>query len=473
MQTRYNYGMMSPSTPSPPRINRSSEDGSPYTYKAASLTDFHVERPLKYASAPTPHMRANMAMPGEPGFSEEMMQRENIGRLLVAHQRPSIVSGRIPVDSSELVLFFRSKSGITHSLDFPIDVEHNTPPALDVLIAACVPVPTDRDTFTDRESLFYPPNLPLTTSLELSNHPILDAVRSSLFPNLPPGHYLTTLRDKLEVIPAGGRMEVQPPPTDGRAATIVITLPVRFRGGSLIIHDAEGGFQKFHGRGGRNGDIEWTAFTCDCTYEVETLQKGCKLALSYSVLIRTFGPSGLYPDPLITPSDYFLDLLSPILNAHRGRRIAFYLTHTYGTDPSAVIADTVVPNLKGGDSLLYHALKLFKLEPELRYTAGGYVWPVDRTVEISDETPDSMRPPAMRGAFNVYGGAAGGSEDAEANMLRSRVEASGGMPLAETDILILGNLGIDTHVSKERVPFVSSGLLEKLIVNVLLVSYVA
>src|SRR5438128_2443153 len=75
------------------------------------------------------------------------------------------------------------QGGVTHSLDFPIDTEYSTPRALDVLTAACVPVPSDRETFTDRESLFYPLNLPLTTSLELANHPVLDAVRSTLFPN--------------------------------------------------------------------------------------------------------------------------------------------------------------------------------------------------------------------------------------------------------------------------------------------------
>ena len=41
--------------------------------------------------------------------------------------------------------------------------------------------------------------------------------------------------------------------------------------------------------------------------------------------------------------------------------------------------------MKGGDSILYHALKLYKLLPELRWAAGGYIWPVDRTVEWGPE----------------------------------------------------------------------------------------
>ncbi|KAJ3712544.1 hypothetical protein DFJ43DRAFT_1165926 [Lentinula guzmanii] len=78
------------------------------------------------------------------------------------------------MDSSQLVLFFRTKSGIAHSLDFPIDVDFNSPPALDVLITACRPHQTsDFDDYPENESLFYPPNSPLTTSLEIANLSLL------------------------------------------------------------------------------------------------------------------------------------------------------------------------------------------------------------------------------------------------------------------------------------------------------------
>lgn len=240
-----------------------------------------------------------------------------------------------------------SQSGITHSLDFPIDVDYDTPPALDVLIAACRPLQSsDRDDFPDRESLFYPPNLPLTTTVELANHPILEAVRNTLFPSLPTGHYLTVARDKLEILVGGGRMGLQPRATDGRVATVNVTLPVRFRGGALVIRDPEGNEEKFFGRGGKSGDIEWTAFLADCEYEVETVQKGCRVSIAYAVFLKTFGPSGVNPDPLISPSDNFLDLLSPVLNVSRGRKIAFYLTNDYGVNPSEVLAESLVPDVR-------------------------------------------------------------------------------------------------------------------------------
>jgi hypothetical protein len=361
------------------------------------------------------------------------------------------------------------KSGITHSLDFPIDVEYDTPPALDVLIAACRPHPSsDLDDYPDRESLFYPPSLPLTTTLELANHPILDAVRTTLFPGLPAGHHLTAVRDRLEVVVSGGRMPTQQQPHDGRAATLIVTLPVRFRGGALVVRDVDGsGEQLFYGGGGKGGDMEWTAFFGDCVYEIESVQKGCRLTLSFAIFDRTFGPAGL--DTLINPSDFFLDLLTPILNLSRGRKIAFYLSHEYGVNPSEVLAESLVPSLKGGDLILYHAMRLYKLSPELHWTAGRYIWPVNRTVECQNELPEAPpRAPAVRGSFSTYGD----GPDDEAVSLRFRVEDSGAVLLSEADIYILTDWNLPGVVGKERVPFVSGGELEKLVVNVLLVVYV-
>jgi hypothetical protein len=346
------------------------------------------------------------------------------------------------------------------------------------LIAACTPISDD-----PLSSLYYPPNLPLTTSLEISNHPIIDAVRSTLFPFLPIGNYLTALRDKLDVIPSTRYMCTQPPSAllnDGRVATINIILPVRFRGGALVIRDPDASEERYLGRGGKSGDMEWSAYLPECEYEVEPVQKGCKLAISYGLYLRTFGPAGVHPEPLITPSDNFLDLFSPIFNTMRGRQIAFYLINDYGVDPSDVLAESLVPHvrilpssisikfnsstqLKGGDSLLYHAIKVYKLIPELRWTAGGYIWPVDRSVDW-DNNEDVV--PAVRGMF------ASTTDDHGIGNIRSKLELSGAIPLADTGIVVLTDWDAPRSAGKERAPFVSAGKLEKLVVNVLLVAFV-
>ena len=146
--------------------------------------------------------------------------------------------------------------------------------------------------------------------------------------------------------------------------------------------------------------------------------------------------------------------------------------------------------LNGADSLLYHAMKLYKLAPELRWTAGGYVWPVDRIVECSDDIEpmapaprgmpgsimaDPYRSPRMQGTFSSISPELDPLEMVDGDNLRWRVENSGAVPLAEAEIMVMSldaNSPV-TPITKERVPFVSNGQLEKLVVNVLLVVYVA
>ncbi|KAI0649899.1 hypothetical protein C8Q79DRAFT_997888 [Trametes meyenii] len=420
----------------------------------------------------------------DPEYDSQAAYRAALAALVSAKSRPFAVSGRVPMDPNNLTLFFRSQSGISHSLDFPIDVDVDMPPALDVLIASCLPHPSASG-YAENETLFYPPGLPLTATLELANHPILEAVRNTLFPALPVGHYLTAIRDKLEIWPKGNGITIQSRPLDNRVATVLVTLPVKFRGGSLVVRSLDGMEEKFYGRGGKGGDLEWAAFMSDCDYEIQPVRSGCRITISYAVQVKSFGPAGIQPDPLINPSDHFLDLLSPVLNMSRGRRIAFYLTGEYGVNPGEVLAESLVPNLKSGDSILYHALKLYKLSPELRWTAGGYIWAVDQTVEFANEAAESPTASVARQPLSVLSGArlppirgpfSSGSEPGEDEVddLRHRVMKSGAVPLVETDIVIVSDIvTFPGLIAKERVPFVSAlGEIEKLVVNVLMVVYV-
>ncbi|KAF8624085.1 hypothetical protein AX15_006053 [Amanita polypyramis BW_CC] len=450
----------------------SSSAGSFGFRRTASVSDFQIER-----------SRRRSSQERTAGYDDEAIYRDSIARLLIAKAKPFSISGRMPVEANELILFFRTKSGITHALDFPVDLDYATPPALEALIGACRPHQTsDSNDYSDKESLFYPTSLPLTVSLDLANHPVLDAIRAGFFPNLEPDKYLVAVRDKLEVLVSGGRMGVQPRMlrSDGRVATVIVTLPVRFRGGALAIQSEEGGIEKYHGRGGKPGDMEWVAFLNECEYEMETVTKGCRMTVSYGMHIKPHTSASL-----MEPSDNFLDLISPILNLSRGRKIAFYLSNDYGINPSEGLADSLVPKLKGGDALLYHSLKLYKLSPELQYTAGGYIWPVDRTVDLVADVAHSrpafpgstsfsvahrplLNQPPMRGAFSVYADA----DDEEMASLRARVEESGAIPLAEAEVSILSEPV--PVAGRERVYFVSQpeAEIEKLVVNVLIVVFV-
>ena len=241
------------------------------------------------------------------------------------------------------------QNGVSHSLDFPIDTGYSNPPSLDVLVAACKTHPrTDFNNYADREALFFPQNLPLAPSLEIANHPILDSVRASLFPQLLPGSHLFAVRDSLDVINSGSHLGNRNPAllnNDGRSATLIVTLPVRFRGGVIVVRDSLGHEEKFQGLGGQPGDIDWLAIPADCEYRIETVQKGCCLTLSYGVYIRQFNPAGSISDALIIPSDGFFDLLAPILNTSRGRYIAFHLNYDYSANPAEVTANTLIPQV--------------------------------------------------------------------------------------------------------------------------------
>jgi hypothetical protein len=104
----------------------------------------------------------------------------------------------------------------------------------------------------------------------------------------------------------------------------------------------------------------------------------------------------------------------------------------------------------------------------LRWTAGGYVWPVDGVVECGPEVTDgtSYNTSSRRPVSGVYG-------EEQIIPLQHRIEQSGAIPLAEAGIVLVADKEMSGIVSKERVPLVSRGLLDKLVVNILLVVYVS
>ncbi|KAG1741025.1 hypothetical protein EDD22DRAFT_1007260, partial [Suillus occidentalis] len=199
------------------------------------------------------------------------------------------------------------------------------------------------------------------------------------------------------------------------------------------------------------------------------------ISFTYAVHLKTYGAT---VEPLITPSEYFLDLLSPVLSLSRGRKVAFYLTQDYGVNPSEGTAESLVPHFKGRDSLLYHALKEYKLAPELHWAARGYVWPIDRTVECRYDVLDSPNKSIIDGLSQRFWITCSFSkirqEDdveimkIEASNLRMRVKESGAIPLSEAEIFILSDW-VPGPLAKVRLHFVSNGELEKLIVNVLVI----
>lgn len=140
--------------------------------------------------------------------------------------------------------------------------------------------------------------------------------------------------------------------------------------------------------------------------------------------------------------------------------------------------------------MIYSAFKLHKLSAELHWTAGGYIWPAERTLEYFDDEitsnapqrpgtiPPRMpfgAPPRGVGSSPQAGMQRGQFGDQEIDAIRSRVEASGATSLVDANITVLsewGNLNTPAVIGRQRVYFVSNGELEKLVVNALVVIYV-
>lgn len=151
--------------------------------------------------------------------------------------------------------------------------------------------------------------------------------------------------------------------------------------------------------------------------------------------------------------------------------------------------------MKGGDALLYDAFKFHKLAPDLHWTAGGFVWPVDHTLEFfvddvqqggpaaniqanvhkmrsPSPNPGFGRLPQSRGGYGGNPISGGGPVD-DGNGLGPRVRASGALSFAEANITLLTDPNnLNPTIGKERVEFVSNGELTKLVVNVLLVIFI-
>lgn len=87
------------------------------------------------------------------------------------------------------------------------------------------------------------------------------------------------------------------------------------------------------------------------------------------------------------------------------------------------------------------------------------------------------RRPVSGVASGGYGTSPYGDGEDHIINLRHRVEQSGAVLLAEADIVLLADKdtsgSMSGAISKERVPLVTGGVLDKLVVNILLVVYVA
>jgi len=119
MQEKSLYGYSNPTMPRP--LSRGPSPAPPAAYgptAAAQVSGFQVE---KRARSPNPFGRSGMPQPEAGGYREEVLFQDHVSALIAAKNDQFAVSGRIPVDPAQFVLFFRSKVTIIALTQDPCD----------------------------------------------------------------------------------------------------------------------------------------------------------------------------------------------------------------------------------------------------------------------------------------------------------------------------------------------------------------
>ncbi|KAG8873691.1 hypothetical protein FRB98_008844 [Tulasnella sp. 332] len=479
--------------------NGYSTDAGPVTHSRSRT--YSNTMPVPIQRPPMPAIQSSgMSVPTSNGsaYSGDELQGA-LDRLLRISSRAFAFAGTVPI-FAPISTFFQTLTGSCHLIRFPN--QSSTPSrSFDAFLASCEPVTSpyppqshsrkslDGASQTTQHLTYRnSPNRPITTSFELSSYPILDTVKRTLFPTAPEGVHLVSSLNRIDIYcPGAASYEPLRNPQQAQQRTehepvahVIVTLPMRFRGGVLSVAK-DGNTDTFWGRGtlsagssdsskvvggGGIGNLEWVAYlgNGECDYvRVDKVESGVRVHLVYDVCLRSYGPYGVSTRPLMTPNDNLLSALSSVLKRSRGMKLGFYLTNEYGISPAHVLAESLVPLLKGTDLMFYSALKYYNLAPQLRYTivpgtnptspsatpAKTYIYPQNSPALIVG-SPDYLQ--ALK---RLKVKSAGADED-----LAVQIEEGGAVSVDREGVILVnvggtGSAG-NMRVGRERLAFLDS-----------------
>src|ERR1700749_4112578 len=99
-------GLASPTQSTASRWSDGSNRDSALPFnRSPSMSDFEIERAPKQSST---QLKRTSNRKSQSNYDNEQVLRTSVSRLIAAKTRPFTISGRIPLDPSSLVLFFRS-----------------------------------------------------------------------------------------------------------------------------------------------------------------------------------------------------------------------------------------------------------------------------------------------------------------------------------------------------------------------------
>jgi hypothetical protein len=115
-------GLVSPARSRASRFsdgNHSNRDALPFN-RSPSSSDFEIERTPRTPAYP----KKSLMRRSQTDYDSDQVLRTSVSSLIAARTRSFAVSGRIPLDPSALVLFFRSKVSVELCLLMTVTSSH-------------------------------------------------------------------------------------------------------------------------------------------------------------------------------------------------------------------------------------------------------------------------------------------------------------------------------------------------------------
>lgn len=110
----------------------------------------------------------------------------------------------------------------------------------------------------------------------------------------------------------------------GMAATLVVLLPSRYRGGEVVISHAGATARYDTAEDAASGRVGFLGLYADCVHETRPVARGYRLALTFALTVETSSPLPLRPD------DALLDLRQSLAShLARASQLVYLLDHEY------------------------------------------------------------------------------------------------------------------------------------------------
>ncbi|KLO11815.1 hypothetical protein SCHPADRAFT_905680 [Schizopora paradoxa] len=336
---------------------------------------------------------------------------EKLGSLKAAIvNRPPFCSGTVPLDASDLKLFYEKPSTGDATGDNParsIDLTKATEVEMQRLVDVC-----EVATFgVNREEVLDPSYRSawkldptnFTTKLNILHAGLMDSIRYNLLSSDQGNQTFFAELYKLNIYGKGSffKAHKDTPRGDKMFGSLVVVLPTAHEGGTLILRHGESEW-KFESDTVAPSSITYAAFYGDVEHEVAEVKSGFRLTLTYNLYFgesldsqsivstptaRTAALFTSLPPNAETFQNKLAELLADDTFLPMGGRLGFGLFHEYpfATKPDL---ERLTEVLKGSDAVIMQACRALGLSCVLNVCYEGDEDEEYRTVALCDFVPN-------------------------------------------------------------------------------------